>query len=61
MTEMTMDMTNEEKVIKVIEKRGFTITQYPYKASIQKEGEEQVFLGKYIEFGGKTPFWRKGI
>ena len=27
-------MTNEEKVIKAIEKKGFTITQYPCKASI---------------------------
>lgn len=54
-----MDMTNIEKVIKVIEKRGFTITQYPCKASIQKEDEEQVFLGNYIEFGGKTSFGEK--
>ena len=55
-----MDMTNVEKVVKVIEDRGFTITQYPCKASIQKEDEEQVFLGKYLEFGGKTPFEDKG-
>lgn len=47
-------MTNVEKVVKVIEDRGFIITQYPCKASIQKEDEEQVFLGKYLEFGGKT-------
>ena len=51
-----MDMTNIEKVIKAIEKKGFTITQYPCKASIQKEDEEQVFFGNYIEFVGKTPF-----
>ena len=51
-----MDMTN---VVKVIEERGFTITQYPCKASIQKEDEEQVFFGNYIEFGGKTPFGEK--
>lgn len=55
-----MDMTNIEKVIKVIEKRGFTITQYPCKAKIQKEYEEQVFFGNYIEFGCETPFGEKG-
>lgn len=53
-------MTNVEKVVKVIEDRGFTITQYPCNASIQKEYEEQVFLGKYLEFGCKTPFGYKG-
>lgn len=42
-----MDMTNVEKVIKAIEKRGFTITKCPCKASIQKEDEEQSFLGNY--------------
>ena len=52
-------MTNVEKVVKAIENRGFTITKYPCNASIQKEDEEQVFLGKYIEFGGKTHFGEK--
>lgn len=55
-----MDMTNIEKVIKAIEKKGFTITKCPCKASIQKEDEEQSFLGNYIEFEGKTPFGGKG-
>ena len=54
--ERTMDMTNVERVIKAIENRGFTITQYPCNASIQKEYEEQVFLGKYLEFGCKNSF-----
>lgn len=55
-----MDMTNVEKVIKIIEKNGFTITKYPCKTKIQKKDEEQVFFGNYIEFGGKTPFGEKG-
>lgn len=54
-----MDMTNVEKVIKAIEKKGFTITKCPCKASIQKEDEEQSFLGNYIEFEGETPFGGK--
>jgi len=54
-------MTNIEKVIKAIKENGFTIIQYPCDASIQKEDEEQVFFGKTIKFGGKTPFGEKGI
>lgn len=54
-----MDMTNIEKVVKAIENRGFTITQYPCKAKIQKEDEEQVFFGKSLKFGGKTHFGEK--
>lgn len=32
-----MDMTNVEKVLKVIEKKGFTITQYPCRTSIKRD------------------------
>ena len=52
-------MTNIEKVIKSIKEKGFTIIQPPYDASIQKEDEEQVFFGKSLKFGGKTPFGEK--
>lgn len=51
-----MDMTNIENIIKVIKEKGYTIIQYPCKASIQKEEEEQVFFGNSLKFGCKTPF-----
>lgn len=54
-----MDMTNIEKVIKAIKEKEFTIIQYPCDASIQKVDEEQVFFGKILKFGGKTPFGEK--
>lgn len=49
-------MTNVEKVLKVIEGKGYTITQYPCIASLKKEYEKQVFLGKYMEFKYKSYF-----
>lgn len=49
-------MTNVEKVLKVIDAKGYTITQYPCRASLKMEHEKQVFLGKYIEFKGKSYF-----
>lgn len=49
-------MTNVEKVLKVIEGKGYTITQYPCRASLKKGYGKQVFLGNYIEFKNKSYF-----
>lgn len=44
-------MKNVERVVKGIEKRGFTITQYPYRASIEiYEADFERFEGNVVEF-----------
>ena len=44
-------MTNVEKVINLIEKKGYTITQYPYRASIEiYEADFERFEGNVVEF-----------
>lgn len=45
-----MDMTNVERVIKAIENRGFTITQYPFKALIDMYDRELKFVGTVLSF-----------
>lgn len=48
-------MTNVERVIKAIEKREFTITQYPYRASIEiYEADFERFEGNVLEFENVT-------
>ena len=50
-----MDMTNVERIVKDIEKRGFTITQYPYRASIEiYEADFERFEGNVVEFENAT-------
>lgn len=44
-------MTNVERVIKAIEDRGFTITHYPCRASIEiYEADFKCFEGNVVEF-----------
>ena len=47
-------MTNEEKVIKAIEDKGYTITQYPCRANISIYiMDYKVFRGSVVEFEKK--------
>lgn len=51
-----MDMTNVERVMKVIEERWFTITHYPCRASIKiEEAGFKSFIGNVIEFERVSP------
>ena len=43
-------MTNVERVIKAIEDRGFTITHYPCRASIDMYDRELKFVGTVLSF-----------
>jgi len=48
-------MTNVERVIKAIEDRGFTITHYPCRASIEiYEADFKRFEGNVVEFENVT-------
>lgn len=51
-----MDMTNIEKVVKVIEDRGFTITHYPTRGYIEIEDVGyKKFNGSIVEFEKALP------
>ena len=55
-----MDMTNVEKVLNALEDTGYTITQYPCRASIEiNEIGYKRFYGSVIEFTYKTPSGNK--
>lgn len=43
-------MTNVERVIKAIEKKGYTITQNPFKALIDMYDRELKFVGTVLSF-----------
>lgn len=43
-------MTNVEKVINLIEKKGYTITQNPFKALIYMYDRELKFVGTVLSF-----------
>ena len=43
-------MTNVERVVKLIEKKGYTITQKPFKAIIDMYDRELKFVGTILSF-----------
>lgn len=48
-------MTNEEKVIKAIEDKGYTITQYPCRANISIYiMDYKIFRGSVVKFEKKV-------
>ena len=50
-----MDMTNVERVVKAIENRGFTVTHYPCRASIEiYEADFKRFEGNVVELENAT-------